>query len=206
MGKQINYYMDYESFLKLAELALSEGCMILKNAHTPEPQQPQNDTSIVTEDCMRYYFYLPELAELEQKKDMYGNYYINNIGNKLTLALIEADFSKKHKGKDEAPFVNDARLYIPTGNYRLDGVLYQRSEQITVIYDKLARLARKLAPRTTIEIDDIIFDDDNNATPAKVQCKVWASPKCLEWRKQGYELYWLLVSKERYEKYCEANN
>ena len=207
MGKQINYYMDYESFLKIAELALSEGCLILKNTHTPEPQQPQNDTSIVTEDCMRYYFYLPELAELEYKKDMFGTYYINNVGNKLTLALIEAGFSKNHGGEDtnKPPSVNIARLYISTGNFRSNGVLYQRSERIKEIYDKLARLARKVAPRTTLEIDDVIFDEDNKATPTKVQCKVYASSKCLEWRKQGYELYWLLAAKERYEKYCKTN-
>ena len=203
MGKQINYYMDYESFLRLAELALSEGCLILKNAHTAEPQQPQNDISIITEDCMRYFFYLPELAELDQKQDMYGNYYINNVGNKLTLALIEAGFSKYHSGKDTS--VNIARLYIPTGNYRSNGVLYQRTERITKIYNKLARLARKLAPRTTLEIDDVIFDEDNKATATKVQCKVYASSKCLEWRTQGYELYWLRDAKERYEKYCKTN-
>lgn len=206
MGKQINYYMDYESFLKIAELALSEGCLILKNAHTPEPQQPQNDISIVTEDCMGYYFYLPELAELEYAVDNFGKYYIKTVGNGLSLSLIEADFSKNHNGKDnEKPFVNIARLYIPTGNYRSNGVLYQRSERITAIYDKLARLARKVAPRTTLEIDDVIFDEDNKATPTKVQCKVYASSKCLEWRKQGYELYWLLASKERYEKHCKIH-
>lgn len=31
MGKQINYYMEYASFLKLAQVALEEGCLILKN-------------------------------------------------------------------------------------------------------------------------------------------------------------------------------
>ncbi len=27
MGKQINYYMDYKSFLNVAQAALNEGCI-----------------------------------------------------------------------------------------------------------------------------------------------------------------------------------
>lgn len=203
MGKQINYYMDYESFLKLAERALSEGCMILKNDCTEEPQQPPNNVSVVTEDWMRYYFYLPELAEIEYKRSKGGLYYIDNRANELTLALIEAGFSKKHNGRNGLPFVNIARLYIPTGVW-IDGVWHQRSERITTVYNKLARLARKLAPRTSIEIDDVAFDEKNNALPAKREATAWVSPECLEWRNQGYELYWLLASKERYEKYCKT--
>ena len=103
MGKQINYYMDYESFLKLAERALSEGCMILKNDYTEEPQQPQNNISVVTEDWMRYYFYLPELAELKYKRSKDGQYYIDNGANELTLALIEAGFSKNMREKADYP-------------------------------------------------------------------------------------------------------
>lgn len=203
MGKQINYYMDYESFLKLAERALSEGCMILKNDHTEEPQQPQNNVSVVTEDWMRYYFYLPELAELKYKRFKDGQYYIDNGANELTLALIEAGFSKKHEGKSGLPCVNIARLYVPTGVW-LEGEWHQRSERITKVYNKLARFARKLAPRTAIEINDVVFDQENNAQPVKKEATAWVSPECLEWRKQGYELYWLLASKERYEKYCKT--
>lgn len=202
MGKQINYYMDYESFLKLAERALSEGCMILKNDYTEEQQQPQNNVSAITEDCMRYYFYLPELAEL-QYRSIGGRYYIDNRANKLTLALIEAGFSKKHEGRNGLPCINIARLYIPTGVW-VDGVWYQRSERITTVYSKLARFARKLAPRTAIEIDDIVFDEENNALPVKKEATALVSPECLGWRNQGYELYWLLACKERYEKYCKT--
>lgn len=204
MGKQINYYMDYESFLKLAERAISEGCMILKNDHTEKPQQPQNNVSAITEDWMRYYFYLPELAELKYKKSKDGQYYIiDNSASELTLALIEAGFSKKHEGRNGLPCINIARLYIPTGVW-LDGEWHPRSERITKVYNKLARFARKLAPRTAIEIDDIVFDDENNALPVKKEATALVSPECLGWRNQGYELYWLLAAKERYEKYCKT--
>lgn len=206
MGKQVNYYMDYESFLKLAERALSEGCMILKNDHTEEPQQPQNDVSAITEDCMRYYFYLPELAELQYKRSQGGQYYIDAVSNKLTLALIEAGFSKKSSGRNgRLPCVNIARLYIPTGVW-LDGVWYQRSDRITSVYNKLARFARKLAPRTTIEIDDIVFDEKSNVLPVKKEATAWVSPECLEWRHQGYELYWLLASKESTKNIIRQNS
>ena len=53
-------------------------------------------------------------------------------------------------------------------------------------------------------MDYIVFDEKSNVLPVKKEATAWVSPECLEWRHQGYELYWLLASKERYEKYYKT--
>ena len=206
MGKQINYYMDYESFLKVAQAALDEGCLIIRDESKPEPPKPSNDLSVITEKWMRYGFYLPELADLEYGIDSSGNFHVNKSFNQLSLAVIEASFSKKLIGKgDGTPFVSTARLYIPTGNYIKDGEWNARSERITKIYNKLARLVKKMAPSISLEVDDIDYNEEENVVQIKRPYKAYISPACMEWRNQGYELYPLLASQKRYQQYMEEH-
>lgn len=55
MGKQINYYMDYDSFLKVAQVALDEGCLILTDEFSSEKEIPTNDISLISEKRLRYF-------------------------------------------------------------------------------------------------------------------------------------------------------
>ena len=55
MGKQINYYMEYEAFLKIAQAALDSGCVIVKDY---DGKITGTDISIVTPDCTNYFFHL----------------------------------------------------------------------------------------------------------------------------------------------------
>lgn len=93
MGKQINYYMDYESFLKVAQAALDEGCLILRNEYTSEQQTPGSDLSVITENCLNYYFYVPDLGELDFRTNSMGKHYVKYGFNDAALAIIEAGFS-----------------------------------------------------------------------------------------------------------------
>ena len=63
MGKQINDYIGYEDFLKVAEQAVKSGCKILKKEHGKIVRG--NSSEMLTPDSNRYYFYLPEAGELE---------------------------------------------------------------------------------------------------------------------------------------------
>jgi hypothetical protein len=178
MGKQINYYMDYDNFLKLAEVALGEGCMILRNEHTPYEQIPQSDISAILPEHTEYYFYLPELADLEQLRDVYGNYYVNTRRN---FALIEAGFSRKREA--EKCWITRSRLYIQTSDYDTDGQRIVCTERLVKVYEKLARLVRKLCPTMKIEL----------SFGVKPYQK-YLSPACAQWRSQGYELHDLLFA------------
>ena len=139
MGKQVNYHMNYESFLVLAQTALDAGCLIIRGDHTDEKPEPAADLSGVTRDCDRYFFYLPELADLSYKIDMYGKHYLAYCGEPLELAVIEAGYSRFP--------ANTARLYVITGYYDSDGQWIPRSERLTKVYEKLARKARKVAQK-----------------------------------------------------------
>ncbi len=203
MGKQINYYMDYESFLKVVQIALDEGCMLLHTDHTPKPQKPTTDIEM-TKEHTSFKLYLPELAELKYAQDMYGNYYIDDIFNELWIAQIEIGYSQKY---DQLMRVNRSRIYIPTGFDDKNGIWIARSERLTKVYDKLARAVRKLAPSTTIEFDYVAKKDGRYSDPQRSQRKVYATPQCLEWRAQGYEYDELTYHRNCYREYlkqCES--
>ena len=139
MGKQINYYMNYESFLQVAQAAMDAGCLIVKGGHTDTVPKPSSDISIVTPEWPNYFFYLPELGDLEYRTDIYGKYYLDFSYNALGLAVIEAGFSKHPDDR--------ARIYVMSGFYDENDTWIARSEKITKVYNKLARKVRKVAQR-----------------------------------------------------------
>lgn len=69
MGKQINYWMDYDSFLLLAQKALDLGCRIVKEDLDAGKVTQSNDIGIVTPygkyKRIGYYFHLPEAGEIK---------------------------------------------------------------------------------------------------------------------------------------------
>lgn len=199
MGKQINYYMDYESFLKVVQVALDEGCLLLDRSHKSEPSLPTKDLSI-TQDSNLFWLYLPELAPLEYGQDMYGNYYVNGNSTALSLALIEIGYSER---SDKRMSLSRSRIYVSTGYYDQDGRWIARSERLTKVYDKLARTVKKLASFTAFELDIVDQTDGMYVNPRKFQTKVYATPQCLEWRAQGYEFAEFVYRKECYQKYLQ---
>ena len=139
MGKQLNYHMTYDGFLQVAQAALDEGCLIIPKKRTASVPVPSADLSTVTPDCCGYWFYLPELADLELIQDNAGYYYPNYSFNLLGLAMIETGFSRTP--------AETARMYVMTGFYNQDGQWIARSERITAVYNKLAKIARKTASK-----------------------------------------------------------
>ena len=143
MGKQVNYEMNYDSFLQLAQFALEAGCMIIRNDHSEEKQIPRKDISAVTPDCHNYYFYIPELypiRKIKHRKDCNGTYYLaDTLFSPFSLALIEASFS--------TAVVKQARVYVTTGYYDKNETWFARPDLLTKTYDRIARKAKKLAQR-----------------------------------------------------------
>ena len=135
MGKQLNYHMSYDSFLIVAQAALEEGCLIVRNERTKDMVVPCDNLSAVTPDCGKYWFYLPELADLVFTQDRNGHYYPAYSFNALGLAMIEAGFSR-------VP-AEQARIYVMTGFYDQHGHWVPRTDRITKVYQKLARIIRK---------------------------------------------------------------
>lgn len=70
MGKQINYWMDYNNFLLLAQKAIDLGCTIVKEDFDSGKVIESSDISIIASFCENLpnnccYFHLPEAGEIK---------------------------------------------------------------------------------------------------------------------------------------------
>ena len=146
MGKQINYYMGYKDFLSVAQTALNYGCIIYRHSFENGKWKLIGGTTldIIKENCCRYYFHIPAIGNIhiDLKSD---NQYVSNDS---LFAIIEAGFSMPN---EEEHLIVSNRLYIITGRYADDGNWVSRSDMLTQIYNKLARVVKKTAPYTEVE-------------------------------------------------------
>ena len=143
MGKQTTYYMDHNEFLTLAQAALDEGCSLLRWDHSAQPPHPFRDLSAIDPAHPCWYFLLPEAGELRFMRDRLGGYFLDESGA-IATQLIETGFSTQ----SDRGLWGSARLYIPS-DALVNGEIIPRSEEATRIYDKLARLVRKMTPLRT---------------------------------------------------------
>lgn len=141
MGKQINYYMGYEAFLRIAQAALGSGCVIYRhffeNGHWTLTSG--TESGIVTPECSSYFFHLPEAGEIQI--ECFGKN--QHISFDSHLYVIEAGFSCC-KTKDKR--ITSNRLYVMTGKYGTNSEWIARAEALTKVYNKLVRIAKKVAP------------------------------------------------------------
>lgn len=184
MGKQINYYMEYESFLRLAEKALELGCEIIRREHADEIRRGFSP-DLITPDLIFYYFRVPEAGDIAIGTDMNGKQYASSSsasGN----CLIEAGFSSiLHNEKR----INSSRIYSSTGYYAEDQTTFiGRPDCVTKVYNALARYAKKLAPQTEITVKQISTQDETYLQEVECRYKKYITKYCLELQKKGYIL------------------
>ena len=69
MGKQINYWMDYDNFLLVAQMAVDLGCTVVKEDLKIGKVIESKDAGIIppygTSNYPGYYFHLPEAGAIE---------------------------------------------------------------------------------------------------------------------------------------------
>ena len=82
MGKQINYYMEYDTFACVAEKAVELGCEIIKYNKDHEIVRGYS-ADLITKDCINYYFHIPEAGEIGIKKSM--------VETMLTMVILQAE-------------------------------------------------------------------------------------------------------------------
>ena len=183
MGKQINYYMEYESFLRLAEKALSLGCEIIRDEHADSIGRGFS-LDLVTPDVIRYYFRVPEAGDITSATDLNGRLYVNSTPESGSC-LIEAGFSKIwHEEKR----IGRNRLYSSTGCYDAGGAFIGRPECVTKVYNALTRYVKKLAPQTeTVEMR-ISIADETYLQEVEHRSKQYITEYCLQLQQAGYAL------------------
>lgn len=178
MGKQINYWLGYKDFLKVAQVALDSNCVILK--YENDVIKFGNTLDIIIENSHDRYYFLPLDLNIEP------NEKLNLMELRSNCQVIEAGYS--YMNHDKKIIVRN-RLYIGTGFYDEAGVYIYRSEIITKIYNKLMRTVKKVAPYTELT-DTYICSNDVDYLQEKVYThKEYVTSECLELREmQGYKL------------------
>lgn len=176
MGKQINYWMEYESFCEVATLAVELGCVIVKVDKTTRKVIQSKDISIVTKDCYDYYFYVPDAGELRIGHNIHGE-YLERCNSETQNAIIEAGYSRI---SDEIKQISRSRLYSIKGYYKGDEYI-GRPTCVDDIYKKLVRKVKKLAPYTQLV-------DIHKENGEEYVHKEYLTLHCLELRKRGYSL------------------
>ena len=66
MSKQINYWLEFNGFLLLAQKALDMGCTIVREDVATRALSESRDLGIITEDDRAFwYFYLPGAGDID---------------------------------------------------------------------------------------------------------------------------------------------
>ena len=138
MGKQINYKMEYESFLQIAVTALELGCTIFAEHRNHKEFKSDviqsRDISVVTSDCHNYYFHLMNAGGIAIKTFPDGREYLDRGYNQTGNSIIEAGFSH-FNGKQITP----ARLFVISGYYNDSEEWIARPDCLTKVYNALVR-------------------------------------------------------------------
>ncbi len=173
MGKQINYWLGYEDFLRIAQVALDCGCIIIKNVSGKLVYGQSLD--VITEQEHYYWFYVPEAGTLSGESLPFND---NNFScySAIGNTAIEAGFSFRD---DKKKTFTRSRLYVISGYYDEQGEYISRPESVTKIYDKLVRTVKKVAPLTELTEKYISTKDETYLQELERKRKVYITPEYL---------------------------
>lgn len=174
---QINFWMEYDAFVQVAQAAVSYGCVLIKKTADGK-HISGTDISIVSKDAQSYYFYVPEAGAFPVET-IHGYEFIAHGASALTV--ISADYSIVMEGGKE---ITRGRLYASPEEFGENDYI-SRPDCVTNIYRKLVELVKKLAPYTEFTGSYI-----STKEPEFLQEKAWArrefiSPQILQQKVKG---------------------
>ena len=174
MGKQINYWMERDSFLLLARRAVELGCTIAKEDPVSGKVIESTDIGVVTADQKDYCFHLPEAGALAIR--VYnGRERVERGFSASGNALIEAGYSFVTEQRE----IRRARMYCITGYYDENGDYIPRPECLTRVYQALVRYVKKLAPYTELVDTLTSIRDENYGGEYQYRHREYVTPACL---------------------------
>ena len=142
MGRQINYYMEHESFLRIAQLALDCGCEIVKQDLKARPAAVvrTRDISVISSSDWILWFYVPEAGKLGITTSDSGE-RVDHGYTESGSALIEAGVSLI---LEDEKIIRRNRLYVISGYYDSGRGWIPRPKCVDAVYGKLMRQVKKL--------------------------------------------------------------
>lgn len=187
MGKRINFWMEYDSFLLIAQRALEVGCTIIREDAATGRVIEQDDISIITLDQSDgYYFHLLEAGPIEIERIPGGERlrrYNCDGGN----VVIDAGYSPIINAEGRK-IIRRGHIGCETGYYDETGRFMARPECMTNAYNILLRYVRKLAPYTELT-DKSFYSGGEDGKKSKYVHREYITKVCLELRnKEGYKL------------------
>lgn len=178
---QINFWMEYDAFVQVAQAALSYGCVIIKKTADGK-HISGTDISMISKDAQSYYFYVPEAGAFPVET-IHGYEFIAHGVSALTVIL--ADYSIISEGEKE---ITRGRLYTSPEEFGENDYV-SRPDCVTNIYNKLVELVKKLAPYTEFT-DTYISTKETEFLQEKAWVrKEYISPQILQQKmKENYVL------------------
>lgn len=181
MGKQMTYWMDYESFLLLAQKALDLGCNLVKEDVRAGIVTTAKDIDILSPygntASIQYYVHCPSAGDIRVYSEE-GRTYLDHGYSKSGNALIEIGYSfmvsetAEMDGKTQKKELHRARMYCISGYYDEQERYIPRSDELSKMYQALVRYVKKLAPLTEV---------DHYKIPISKECYVLV-------KEQGYKI------------------
>ncbi len=188
MGKQINYWLEFDGFLLVAQRALELGCTIVRedlDKNDCKVTESRDIGIVADKNSVCYFFHLPEAGDISIKKYDCG-YRLDHNFNECENSVIEADYSRIIADSKE---ILRARLYLTTGYYDSGGRFIYRPDCIVKVYNSLARYVRKLAPYTELTGSYISIREENYGQRVEYKHKEYVSPYCMKLvEDEGYSL------------------
>lgn len=198
MGKQINYWMEYDNFLLVAQKAVDLGCTVVKEDLKLGRVVESKDISIIAPyekyNYPNYYFHLPEAGDIKVLT-VNGKEYLDDGYTAAGNSLIEASYSSIINeptgvaGTRRKKEIHRARIYCTTGYYDENEKYIPRPDCLTKVYNSLVRYVKKIAPYT--EFIDILISmrEENYGEECEYRHKEYITKTCLDLvNNEGYKL------------------
>ena len=147
MGKQIEFYIEYEMTVMLAKKALEYGCKIIKDDTVNGIVTESDTTDIISEKFGFYYLHVPEAGKYSVIKSG-ARESLNHGYNASGITLIEL---LPTVFRNEEKVLQKGRLYCISDYYDEEGQVIKRPDCVTKVYNALARYVKKIAPYTEVE-------------------------------------------------------
>ena len=198
MGKQLEYWMDYDSFLLIAQKAIDLGCSVVKEDFDLKKVIESKDISVVIlahENFYntRYYFHLSDAGGI--KTHMVNGIERLDFSAETEHSVIEAAYSFIINeptgvcGNRRKKEIRRARIYCTTGYYDENEEYIPRPECLTKVYNALARYVKKVAPYTEIIDVRVSKKHEDYGKKYEYRDKVYITKTCLDMvNNEGYKL------------------
>ncbi|MFC4323239.1 hypothetical protein [Litchfieldia salsa] len=140
MGRQIEYYMELESYKLLVKKAFELGFKVIHMTNDLQICSSFNEIR-AWDSRDRIYFYLEEAGQLIVKENGYIDTFFSPV--------VESGYSYLNEKRKT---ITKGRIWVSSHSWRNEGDFNKRSGLLDKKYSSLMRYVKKIAPYTEVEV------------------------------------------------------